>query len=216
MTTLLSLVAAALMIPADAGAAGGTVEGHITIAGKLKSLAIGAKVSDIVVYVESDSLAHGTWPPPKTAPLVVQRDKAFVPHVLPVLAGSEVEFYSVDPFLHNVNCRCEKNSSTNFSMMKESRRKVRFDKPEIVRITCNIHAAMWAFVVVRDNPFFAVPDASGAFKIEGLPPGTYTVRTWHEKLAGAEQTIVVPESAPATLNFDLPEKRAVKPTGGTT
>jgi hypothetical protein len=88
---------------------------------------------------------------------------------------------------------------------------VRFDNPGVVKVFCHIHADMSAVVVVLDNPFFAVPDASGRFRIDGIPPGAYTVTAWHERARAIRRAITLGAGQTLDTRFDIPlEERAVE------
>ena len=106
---------------------------------------------------------------------MLQRDQRFVPHVLAITTGTTVDFPNGDVFYHNV-----------FSLSKTARfdlgryavgssKSVRFDRPGIVRVFCEIHSHMSAFVLVFAHHYFAVTDAEGRYHIDDVPPGTYTV-----------------------------------------
>jgi len=83
----------------------------------------------------------------------------------------------------------------------------RFLKPEImIPVKCNIHSWMHAYIGVLDHPYFAVSSPDGTFSIPNLPPGTYTVALWHEKLGTQEQQITVPAHGHASLDFELKPK----------
>ena len=132
-----------------------------------------------------------------------QRNEAFVPHVVAIMTGTIVDFPNSDAFYHNV-----------FSLSKTSRfdlgryaaghsKSIRFDKPGIVRVFCDIHSHMNAFILVFSHPFFAVTNAAGDYGIENVPPGTYTVIAWNEGTASDPKPAVVPDGAAAELDFTL-------------
>ncbi len=130
-----------------------------------------------------------------------QKDKEFSPSVLPVLKGTTVRFVNSDPFFHNVF------SSSTVKQFNVSQEKVGdtsemvFDKPGIVPIRCHIHASMKAYVVVLPNPYFALTNANGLFRISNVPAGTYTIKAWTGHGAPETQTIQVPASGEAKVIF---------------
>jgi plastocyanin len=146
-----------------------------------------------------------------------QRNLEFVPHILPVLVGSAVEFPNDDKVEHNV-FSLSRTKQFNLGSYKEGEsRTVVFDKPGIVELRCDVHAEMAAYILVLNNPYFALTDEKGRFEIpdssylnrigltgtENLPPGKYLVKSWHEKLKTESQAVVVPENGDVTIQLDL-------------
>jgi len=132
-----------------------------------------------------------------------QRNETFVPHVLAITTGTTVDFPNSDRFYHNV-----------FSLSKTARfdlgryaaghsRPIRFDHPGIVRVFCDIHSHMNAFILVFSHPFFAMTDEEGRYRIEGVPPGTYNVVAWNEGTASEPRPVTVPDGGVAELDFTL-------------
>jgi plastocyanin len=129
--------------------------------------------------------AQGITPKPKPASrqIVVQRGKRFLPHVLVVPTGTEVAFVNEDKMFHNVFSLSRPNAF-DLGLYGEgvSRTQV-FSEPGPVRLLCNIHASMSAFVYVVDSPWYAQADAAGRFELRGIPPGEYVLHAWHETSA---------------------------------
>jgi plastocyanin len=130
-----------------------------------------------------------------------QRNETFVPHVLAVLAGTVVDFPNSDTTFHNV-----------FSLSKAKRfdlgryavgrsKSVRFDRPGVVRVFCDIHSHMNAFVLVFSHPFFDTTDTEGRFRILQVPAGTYTVIGWYEGEARTSRAVTVTPGA--TVDLEL-------------
>ncbi len=122
---------------------------------------------------------------------VIMTGKAFRPSMVVVPVGSTVSFPNLDPFDHNV-----------FSLVPEARfdlgfygrgvtRSTTFSSPGIIRVYCNIHSRMSAFVLVRDNPYFTQASGDGSFSIPNVPHGDYVLHAWHERSGEHEQEIVV-------------------------
>ena len=155
-----------------------------------------------VVYLES--APRGAFEANEGGHVVMdQRNETFVPHVVAITTGTTVDFPNSDAFYHNV-----------FSLSKTSRfdlgryaaghsKSIRFDKPGIVRVFCDIHSHMNAFILVFSHPFFAVTNAAGDYGIENVPPGTYNVIAWNEGTASEPRPTVVPDGAPAESDFTL-------------
>jgi plastocyanin len=141
-----------------------------------------------------------------TEPVVLdQKGCVYVPRVIGVRAGQPVKILNSDSTMHNVHSlpvtNQELNQSTpvrGFSVTQT------FTAPEVpVRFMCNVHNWMAAWVGVVAHPYFAVTDASGAFSIQGVPPGTYTVEAWHEKFGTKSSTITIGEKQNGSLSFSF-------------
>ena len=148
--------------------------------------------STSVVYLETAPRGAFEVPPPGRA-VLDQRDESFVPHVLAVTVGTTVAFPNSDRVYHNV-----------FSLSKARRfdlgryphgasRSVRFDQPGVVRVFCEIHSHMSAFVLVFAHRYFAVTDSRGSYRIGGVPPGRYTLVVWNEGEIRQTRSVTVPE-----------------------
>jgi plastocyanin len=126
--------------------------------------------------------ADGATPKPKPAPkqTVIQRGKRFLPHVLAVPVGTEVVFLNEDKMFHNVFSLSRPNDFDLGLYEKGIARSQRFDAPGAVRLLCNIHSSMSAFVYVVDSPWYTQADAKGQFTLRGVPPGEYILHAWHE------------------------------------
>jgi plastocyanin len=192
--TRTATAAVLLLAPLWAAAAEtGAIKGTITSERRPQDPVAGA-----VVMVEGPAV-----PAPATARHVVldQRNQTFVPHVLAVAVGTTVDFPNHDPMLHNV-FSASPAKKFDLGMYGEGEsRSVTFDAPGVVRIGCAAHPKMEAFVVVHGNPYLAVSDAHGSYTIEGVPPGTYQVRVWHETLA--ERTVPVAVRGGAVQPLDV-------------
>jgi plastocyanin len=133
-----------------------------------------------------------------------QRNETFVPHVLAITTGTVVDFPNSDLIYHNV-FSLSKPARFDLGRYAAGRSKaVRFDKPGIVRVFCDIHSHMNAFILVFSHPFFAVADEEGRYRIDGIPPGTYNVVAWSDRTSLEAKTVTVPESAVAQLDFTSP------------
>lgn len=164
--------------------------------------------ANVVIYLELDearALASGAGPShPK--PVMVQRDEQFKPHVLPILAGTTVDFPNEDDVFHNV---FSLSGTRTFDLPKYpagSSRSVTFPRPGVVNVFCHIHADMSAVILVRDNPYYATPDTTGAFSLDGIPPGDYRIVAWHERIkpVSMKVKVVAGQTTPVTFNIPLP------------
>ena len=130
-----------------------------------------------------------------------------MPHVSGVQIGQKIDILNSDGTLHNVHAMPKVKNNVAFNeAMPGARKKItkRFSEKEVmVRIKCDVHPWMGAFVGVLDHPFFAVTDDAGNFEIKGLPAGTYTVTAWHERLPAKSATVTVKGDGDATADFVL-------------
>jgi len=146
-----------------------------------------------------------------------QKNLTFLPHILPVLAGSTVNFPNYDKVAHNVFSLSRTKKFNLGSYKPGTTKTILFDKPGIVELRCDVHAEMGAYIMVMKNPYWAVSDAKGNFKIPDpayldqhgikgvpdLPPGKYVIKTWHEKLKTVKKVVEVTEKGKTTLRLDL-------------
>ncbi len=164
--------------------------------------------------------ADGSTPKPKPAPkqTVVQRGKRFLPHVLAVPVGTEVVFLNEDKMFHNVFSLSRPNDFDLGLYEKGVARSQRFDSPGAVRLLCNIHSSMSAFVYVVDSPWYTQADAQGQFTLKGVPPGEYMLHAWHETSAKPSvQMVLVTEgniSVSATVTADAERSTFVPDKAG--
>ncbi len=125
---------------------------------------------------------------------MTQEHETFVPHVLAIRAGTVVDFPNADPFFHNV-FSLSKTRPFDLGRYGRGRSKsVRFDEPGIVRVFCDIHSHMSAFILVFAHRFFAVTDDQGRYRIDRVPPGIYTLTAWYEGVAQESRQVAVPDS----------------------
>ena len=136
-----------------------------------------------------------------------QRNERFVPHVLAIVAGTTVDFPNSDPTYHNV-FSFSKTRRFDLGRYAAGRSKaVRFDQPGIVRVFCDIHSHMSAFILVFSHRYFAVTDEEGRYRIDNVPPGTYSVVAWHESLPSDTRRVSVADGGEVDLNFTLSRRQ---------
>lgn len=123
-----------------------------------------------------------------------QRDETFVPHVLAIVAGTTVDFPNNDRTYHNVFSLSKTRSFDLGRYAAGHSKSIRFDRPGIVRVFCDIHSHMSAFILVFAHRYFAVTDEAGRYRIDNVPPGTYTVVAWNEAMPQETRRVTVPES----------------------
>src|ERR687892_282469 len=136
-----------------------------------------------------------------------QKECEYHPHVLAFPAGTTVEILNPDGILHNVHSYSKVNSPFNMAQPKFKKTlDVKIDKPEAVEVKCDVHGWMHGWLVATENPYFAVIDNSGAFKLTDVPAGNYTVEVWHEKLGKSTQKVTVKAKEEAKVNFEVAGK----------
>ncbi len=127
-----------------------------------------------------------------TAPVFLdQQQCVFVPRVIVVPAGGTVEFLNSDRLLHNIHSYSKGNPPFNRTQPKGRTIPITFTKPEIVRIGCDLHGWMRAWVVVAEHPFYAVTGPGGEFVLGDLPAGKYSINVWQESLGTVTKQVTV-------------------------
>jgi hypothetical protein len=159
------------------------------------------------VYVKN-GLEGKTFAIPADPVTIDQSGCWFRPRVLGIQTGQVLKVINSDPVTHNIHPMAEVNREWNHSQGAGDPPIARkFLKPEImIRVKCNIHSWMHAFIGVVSNPYFAVSKDDGTFAIGNLPPGTYTIAVWQEKLGTQEQQVTVDAQGNAQANFTFKEK----------
>ncbi len=218
--------------PADTGytpgavAAGGTISGVITFDGEMPAITRAevtkdrevcgkAKPSEALlvhpenkgienVVVHISGIKSGKEWPEGEMPTVAQKGCVFTPHVLIVPAGREFLMVNNDGILHNVHSHSEINKAFNKAQPKFLKKmKLKLEKPEFVKLSCDVHNWMAAWVVASDNPYFALTDARGHFELTDVPAGVYEVEIWQEKLGAVTRKVEVKAGAGTTLDAVL-------------
>ena len=146
-----------------------------------------------------------TFDPPPGPAVIDQKGCIYRPRILGVRVGQPIEVVNSDPTMHNVHGLPMKNNEFNHAQHRQGDRHSEvFTVPEVmVRFKCDVHQWMAAYVGVLDHPYFAVTDASGAFELPNLPPGTYTIEAWHEKLDPKTVQVTIAAGQKTTLPITL-------------
>jgi plastocyanin len=164
------------------------------------ALAPASELRHVVVYVKDA-------PARQVAPVRVairQKDEDFVPRVVAVPVGSTVEFPNDEPIYHNVFSLSRARTFNLGRYPRGESKAVRFERPGIVKVFCDIHSHMSATVVVFNHPWFAVPDENGRFALPAVPPGEREITAWHERLGDTTVPVRVEIGRPAAVDFVLP------------
>lgn len=141
--------------------------------------------------------------PPAAPPTMMQHDTAFVPGTLVVSVGTTVSFPNDDPFFHNVFSYSRTKRFDLGRYPKGTTKQVTFNEPGVVKVYCEVHNFMRAVIVVTENPFHTVVNDDGTFRIEGVPPGDYTLVVSQPDLGDVEQHVTVPASGAVRVHAEL-------------
>ncbi|MBE7446887.1 MAG: hypothetical protein HS132_17365 [Planctomycetia bacterium] len=172
----------------------GTINGAVK-AKKAKYL------KDTIVYIEQVS---DTFDPPKEHAVVDQKNMAFIPHVLPLIKGTTVDFLNSDTVQHNVYSPDAVADNFNLgTWMKGETRPFTFNKLGIATIRCNVHVDMLAYVLVLQNPYFARVDNEGRFSFVNVPEGKYVIKLWNKRYKAVDQKVDVKAGVISDVTFEL-------------
>ena len=214
MTVIAGVAAWAVLMIGPAWA--GTIQGHVRFAGPAtepKTLPVTTDqyvcgnekdAEDLVLTPDKGIRNAVVWlksvPPGATrqtssAPASLdQKQCAFTPRVIVVPVGGTAEFLNNDRLLHNIHSQSKGNPSFNRTQPKGRAIPITFAKPEIIRIDCDLHPWMRAWVVVAEHPFYAITGASGEFALGNLPAGPYTLNVWQETLGTVTKDVTLGEA----------------------
>lgn len=197
----------ALSVPALSVAAPASAATGVELTGRLSFTGRGARGADptsSVVYFEP---ADGARQPAPGRFAIETRNKEFDPRVLAVSRGSRVRFPNRDPILHNVFSVSRGNVFDLGLVGEGPGEETTFEQPGVVRIFCNVHHGMIAYVVVLDTPHFTIPDADGRFRLVGLPAGRGRLTVWHEQAQAASLDLNLPLPRPLEVELEISRPR---------
>lgn len=197
------------------GAALGSIRGRVEVRREAVATAPRPSVTDLgmpekpdapdrrtsVVYLE-EAPQHAFEEPAPARASMDQRRQSFVPYVLAITVGTIVDFANNDRTYHNVFSLSKTKRFDLGRYARGSSKSVRFDRPGIVRVFCDIHSHMNAFILVFAHRFFATTDGEGRYRIDDVPPGNYTVVAWNEGQARQTRPVHVPEGG-GTVELDF-------------
>ncbi len=157
----------------------------------------------VVLYLERSSLDQQAYPVPEKHPALDQRHLEFHPRVLPILAGTTVDFPNRDNLFHNVFSYSQPREFDLGRYPKNDSRSVTFDEPGVVRVYCDIHSHMNATILVLQNPYFAVPADDGTYAIRHIPEGKYTLVVWYDRDVVERRPVELKSGETIELNFNF-------------
>lgn len=168
-------------------------------------------IKNMLVYIkESKSGSLLGTPVTEDVAVLDQNGCVYIPHVLGVRVGQQINILNSDGTLHNIHALPKVNKEFNKAMPRSKKQMtVTFNKSEDpFKIKCDVHPWMGAYVGVFDHPYFAVTDDSGSYTISNLPAGKYVIEAWHEKLGSQTADITVDDSgASQDFSFKKPSKK---------
>ena len=202
--------------PATRSARTGVVRGRVTVQRDTSVAASRPSVTELgappppelsdrrrsVVYLETAPLGAFEEPDGPNA-VLDQRHQAFVPYVLAIHVGATVLFPNNDRVYHNV---FSLSKTKRFDLGRYPRgqsRSIRFDRPGVVRVFCEIHSEMSAFILVFAHRYFSATNAEGRYRIGAIPAGTYTLVVWNDGAERERHRVRVPEGGDVELDLTV-------------
>jgi hypothetical protein len=169
-----------------------------------QSLVVGQDRGLANVVVSLTDMAHGYPLRPAPAVRFDQKGCQYIPHVLVFPAGSTVVILNSDGILHNIHTESAVNPVIDLAQPGFKKQiRVTIEKPEIIKVTCDAHNWMEGWWYVTGTPYYALTDDHGRYAINRVPPGTYTMRIWQERLGMQSQHVEVRAGAATVTNFTL-------------
>jgi plastocyanin len=170
-----------------------------------RSAPVRGRVTDAVIYVARIPAAaeSGLARAPRERAQLAQSQEAFVPRVVVVPRGRSVDFPNRDPIYHNVFSLSPTKRFDLGKYRQGQSKAVLFDRTGLVKVYCDLHAEMEAFVLVVPNHAFAQPGSDGAFELPDLPAGGYELRAWHPDLHEIVRTVQIPAGGDASVELSF-------------
>jgi plastocyanin len=166
-------------------------------------------LKDVLVRIEVGGAKAGDVP--TTAPQLKQEGCMYIPRILGVVAGQDIEVVNADKTMHNVHTYKGQETLLNAGQPAGSSpiKKPASDEAAVIKVKCDVHPWMTAYVIATDHPFFAVTDENGKFKIDKVPPGDYNVEAWHSEYGLKTMKIHVDsnKSVDPKFSYDGTEKK---------
>jgi hypothetical protein len=152
------------------------------------------------------SVAGAKGAPTAKKAVLDQKGCKFVPHVMAMTPG-EVEIKNSDDILHNIHTYSTANPPINKAQPKFKKVMTeKFEKPEVIKVTCDVHSWMLGWIAVMPHPYFGITDANGVAKIENVPAGKQTIEVWHETLGKVTKDVDVKAGQTAKVSVEMVKK----------
>ena len=215
-----TLIAIAFILLSVNLAPAGVIKGTVTVESRRIRSPEG-----VVIFIEK--VGENKFEAPKESTVLDQKNLVFIPHVVPILMGTKVDFPNNDNVQHNVFSPSKAKKFNLGTYAAGETRSMVFDNPGVIAILCIVHAEMESFILALKNPYFAVTDKEGKFSIpndkamkaakvsekyKDLPAGKYILRTWHEskRLKTVVREVTVPEKGEVKVELSLPRGKRAK------
>jgi len=196
----------------------GIIVGHVTLVSRVRGTALPSNVyqpravghhdgadapeiRNVVVYLKG-AVYPGVLPVAHRE--IRQERETFLPRVLAVTRGSTVDFPNGDPVFHNVFSLSGAKTFDLGRYPMGQTKSITVAKPGLVKVYCHIHSHMSASILVLDHPYFTIPELNGSFRLTHLPPGTYQIVGWHERVGERLATISVEPGSSTSVELSLP------------
>ena len=221
----ITIVTLATGLAAPRGASGGSIKGTVVLKGatpELRKLAVTIdqyvcgkekNPEDLVLSPQGGIRNAVVWldKPPATATAAAlpsttamdQKECMFAPRVVMVPTGGRIDFLNSDRLLHNLHSTPNTNPPFNRTQPRGRTIGITFQHPEIIKVTCDLHSWMRAWVVVAEHAVYALTDGEGQFTMRGLPAGRYTLRAWQERLGTTSKDVVVGDPEPTAVTLEM-------------
>ncbi len=158
-------------------------------------------LANVIIYI-SEGIGSQTYDPPKQPVVVEQKGCQYRGHVVAIEAGQKLLVVNSDPTSHNIHPIPANNHEWNRSQPQGVAIEATFGREEIaIPVKCNIHPWMKGYIAVFKHPYFAVTGKDGGFVIKGIPPGTYTITAWQEKLGTLTQKVTIAPKEEKNVEF---------------
>jgi plastocyanin len=189
--------------PLDVAAEPMCAKKHATVPNEMLVLGTGNTMANVMVRVVGGLPAGKTYPTPAEPLVMDQQGCQYVPHVMGIMVGQPFKVLNNDGVLHNVHALPNVNRPFNMAMPPTRKEATEtFGKEEgMFVIKCDVHPWMRSYIGVMANPFFSVTKPDGKFTIANLPPGTYEIEAWHEKLGTQKSSVTVGASDSKAVSF---------------
>jgi plastocyanin len=158
-------------------------------------------LQNVIVFV-SEGLGDRTFDAPSQPAVIEQKGCLYQPHVLAVRANQTLQVVNDDPTSHNIHPTPANNREWNKAEPPGTSLQDSFAREEIaIPVKCNVHPWMRGYIAVFKHPYFSVTGKDGSFDLSSLPPGTYTIKAWHEKFGTSTQTVTIGANETKEISF---------------